>query len=170
MKIIVIYYSYSGNTQEVSLILSEYLKEKGEVGIVELKGLDESNKFFSQVIRALQHKKAKVQPVSFDLSGYDLICLGTPVWAFGPAPAVNTYLEQCSGVGGKEVVLYATYGSGTGKERCLNYMQKILAEKGAKAFKRFFIQQGKVTDREFVLSKIKEILPLSFDCGSGQGH
>jgi NAD(P)H-dependent FMN reductase len=96
--------------------------------------------------------------VNFDLSGYDLICFGTPVWAFGPTPAMNTYLADCSGLEGKEIILFATYGSGAGKERCLNYMQNILAQKGAKGFKRFSIQQFKVNDKEFVLEKIKEII------------
>ncbi|MFH1413572.1 MAG: NAD(P)H-dependent oxidoreductase [Candidatus Omnitrophota bacterium] len=167
MRSAVIYYSYSGNTKKVAQILGEYLKEKGEVSVIELQGLDESNNFFIQGKRAFKHERAKVQPLNFDLSGYDLICLGTPLWLFGPAPAINTYLDQCLGVDGKDVIIYVTYGSGAGKGRCLNYMQSILAEKGAKTFKRFFIQQRKVADSKFVLSKIKEIWPLSFDHDSG---
>ncbi|MFH1354938.1 MAG: NAD(P)H-dependent oxidoreductase [Candidatus Omnitrophota bacterium] len=161
MKIVIIYYSYSGNTKEVSYVLGEYLKEEGEVDMVELRGLDESNQFFGQAMRAFGHKRAKLQPLSFDLSGYDLVCLGTPVWAFGPAPAVNTYLDQCHGVDGKDIIIYATYGSGAGKGRCLNYIHSLLAEKGAKTLKKFFIQQRKVADKKFVLAKIKEIWPLS---------
>ena len=84
--------------------------------------------------------------------------MGTPVWAFGPAPAMNTYLDRCSGLEGKTVVLFTTYGSGTGNGRCLDYMQNILTGKGVKAFKRFSIQQGKVSDRQHVLSIIKTAL------------
>jgi len=158
MQGVIIYYSYSGNTQKVADILSEYLKREGEVDIVELKGLDESDKFLVQAARALRHKRASIQPVNFNLSRYDLICVGTPVWAFAPAPAINTYLDKCFGVEGKSVILFTTYGSGAGNEHCLNYMQDILVKKGAKDFKRFFIQQFKVNNQEFVLSKIKEVL------------
>lgn len=161
MRSIIIYYSYSGNTQKVAEILSGYLKQKGEVEFIELKGLDESAKFLSQAVRAFRRKRAKIQPVNFNLNNYDLICFGTPVWAFAAAPAMNTYLDKCFGLEGKEIILFTTYGSGTGNQRCLNYMQNILTKKGAKDFKRFFIQQFKVNDRNFVLSKIKEILPLS---------
>ena len=160
MQSIIIYYSYSGNTQKVANILTEYLKLKGEVDIIELKGLDESDKFLAQAVRAFRHKRAEIQPVNFNLSRYDLICLGSPVWAFGPAPAINTYLDKCFGLEGKDVVLFTTYGSGTGNERCLNYMQDILAKKGAKEFNRFSIQQFKVSDKDFVLNKIKEITRL----------
>lgn len=160
MKSIIIYYSYSGNTRKVAGILSELLKEKGEVNLIELIALDETNSFLGQCRRAFSHTKANIQPTTVDLSGYDLICIGTPVWAFGPAPAMNTYLDNCKNLGGKEVILFTTYGSGTGNDRCLNHMQKILIEKGANNFKRFSIQQFKVKDKEFVAQKIREMTRL----------
>jgi len=156
MKSIVIYYSHSGNTKKVAEIFTEYLKENGPVERIELIALDESQSFFGQGRRAFIHARAKIAPVNFDLSGYDLVCLGTPVWAFAPTPAMNAYLYKCFGLEGKEVTLFTTYGSGTGNKRCLNYMQDILTKKGARSFKRFSIQQFKVEDKELVLSKIKE--------------
>jgi len=156
MKSIIIYYSFSGNTKKVTQVLAEYLKAKGEVEIIELKDLKEDGKFLSQCRKAFYHKTADIQEVNMDLSGFDLICIGTPVWAFGPAPAINTYLDKCLGAEGKEVILFTTYGSGTGNGRCINYMQRTLAKKGAKDFKRFSVQQYKVKDREFVLERIRE--------------
>lgn len=156
MKSIIIYYSYSGNTRKVAEVLAEHLRQKGEAEILELKAKDESNSFFGQCSRAFWHKRAEIEPVNFDLSGYDLICFGSPVWAFGPAPAMNTYLDKCSGVEGKDVILFTTYGSGTGNNRCLNYMQDILSKKGAKSFKRFSIQQFKVSDNEFIIKTLQE--------------
>jgi flavodoxin len=160
MKSLIVYYSYSGNTQKVAYILAEYLRQKVEADIIELEPLDESDKFFPQAIRAFGHKRAQLQPVNCDLSAYGLICFGTPVWAFGPAPAMNTYLDDCFGLEDKAVILFTTYGSGTGNRRCLNYMQDILAKKGAQSFSRFSIQQSKVENKEFVLSKIKEAMRL----------
>jgi hypothetical protein len=68
---------------------------------------------------------------------------------------MNTCLDKCSGLEGKEVVLFCTVG-GTGDDRCLNYMQKTLATKGVKNFKRFAIKQAKINDSEFILATIKE--------------
>lgn len=157
MKSAIIYYSYGGNTKKVAEILAESLKQKGEIVMLELKAEDESKTFLGQCSRAFRHKKAVLELVSFDLSQYDLVCFGTPVWAFGPAPAMNTCLDKCFGVEGKEAILFTTYGSGTGNSRCLNYMQEILGKKGAKSFQRFSVQQLKVNEKEFVLSKIKEM-------------
>ncbi|MFH1678219.1 MAG: flavodoxin [Candidatus Omnitrophota bacterium] len=158
MKTIIIYYSYSGNTKSVADILAENLNCKYEVEILRLDALDESSSFFHQAARAFFHKEAKISSAEFDLSGYDLICMGTPVWAFGPAPAINTYLKKCFGLEGKEAVLFTTYGSGTGVNRCFNYMQGVLSKKGVKDFRRFAIQQARVSDKEFVNKIINESL------------
>ena len=160
MKAIIIYYSYSGNTKKIADILAEQIKRDGEVKVSRLEAQDESTSFFKQALRALFHKKAKITCLDFDLSSYDLICLGSPVWAFAPAPAMNTYLEECLGLEGKTVVLFTTYGSGTGLKRCLNYMQEILSKKGVRDFRKFSIQQFKVNNKEFVNRVISENLSL----------
>lgn len=163
MKSVIVYYSYSGNTRRVARLLNEELKQKGETELRELKPTDESRNFFLQCRRAIKRIRAKLEEVDFDLSAYDLICIGTPIWAFGPAPAVNTYLDGCCGIEGKQIILFTTYGSGTGNDKCLNYMQEILAKKGAKSFQYFSLSGGKIKNTEYVLSRIKETMRLSFD-------
>ena len=158
MKGLIVFYSYAGNTRKIASLLAESLKEQGDIQLCELKPLDESRSFFRQAVRAFGRARSVLQEMDFNLGAYDVICLGTPVWAFGPAPAMNTYLDRCSGLEGKTVVLFTTYGSGTGNRRCLDYMQNILTGKGAKVFKRFSIQQSKVNDREHVRSVIKNAL------------
>jgi len=157
MKSAVIYYSYSGNTKKVAQVLAGALKEKGEVDLIEIKALDESKNFFAQAARAFKHVKAKIAAANFNLSSYDLLCFGTPVWAFGPAPAMNAYMESCFGLENKQATLFATYGSGSGKKRCLDYMENILAKRGVASLKRFSIQQFKVKDKEFVMQEIARL-------------
>lgn len=140
--------------------MREFLSKKGECEEIELIALDESKLFLEQCRRAFYRKKAKINPVKSDFSGYDLICLGSPVWAFAPVPAMNTFLDLATGLSGKQVVLFTTYGSGTGNERCLNYMQNLLTKKKVSSFSRFSIQQFKVKDKDFVVTKIAEIARL----------
>jgi len=160
MRSAITYYSFTGRTRTVAAALAEHLRQEGEVELIELNPLDESRSFFGQGRRALVRTRAKLAPVNFDLSGYGLICFGTPVWAFAPVPAMNTYLDNCTGVQGKDAILFTTYGSGSGNNRCLNIMQEALSKKGAKSFQRFSIQQFKVKEKEFVESKIKELTRL----------
>lgn len=159
MKTKIIYYSYSGNTKKVAQVLEEYLKAKGQVESVELNALDESKSFFQQCRRASLRIKAKLGPLNCDLSGADLICLGTPVWAFAPTPAMNAFLEQCSGLNAKTVILFTTSG-GRGDERCHKMMQEALAQKGASVFKAFSVPRSKVANKDFILAKIKALEPL----------
>jgi flavodoxin len=158
MKTLIVFYSLSGNTKKVAAVLLERLKQKGEAEVMELEPKDESDKFLVQAARAFRRTRADIGPVNFDLSSYDLICLGTPVWAFGPAPAMNTYLDKCFGLEGKDVILFTTFGSGAGNERCLQYMQEELAHRGATRFKAFSIPGRKIKDKEFVLSAIEQAL------------
>lgn len=94
MKSVIIYYSYNGNTRKVAQALKERLKINGEVDVFELNALDESDNFFGQCRRALRRERAKIEPTKYSLKQYDLLCFGSPVWAFRPAPAMNTCLDQ----------------------------------------------------------------------------
>ena len=158
MKALIVYYSYTGNTKKVAEALAEYLKQQYEVNIKRLKPQGETSSFFQQAIAALFHKTTQLNEIDYDLGEYDLICFGTPVWAFGPAPAMNTYLNSSFGLKDKRVVLFSTYGSGAGVNRCLNYMQDILSNKGIKEFKKFSIQQFQVKDKDFLIKSIGKFI------------
>ena len=158
MKSAIIYYSYTGNTRKIALDLRNYLTKQGSVELMELKALDESRSFFGQVRRALFRKEAEIEDTEFDLSRFDLICLGTPVWAFGPAPAMNTFLKKCFGPENKTVVIFTTYGSGTGNGRCIQIIQNLLKQKGVRDFHSFSIQQFKVKDNDFILHTFNRVL------------
>jgi flavodoxin len=158
MKSAIIFYSYSGNTAEVAKALADELNKQGSTDVIRLEALDESNSFLGQCKRAFFKKGAQIKDTVLDLSSYSLICLGTPVWALGMAPALRTYIDRCKGAENKNLVLFTTFGSGTGNNKCLNEMQAILAQKGVKEFKRFSIQQFKVKDKDFVSKQITETL------------
>lgn len=155
MRSVIVYYSYSGNTKKVAEVLKQQLEKEGQADIIHLEAEDESESFFGQAWRAFFKKRAKIKEVLFDLSGYDLICLGTPVWAFEPTPAVQAYLDSCAGLEGKKVVIFTTYGSGAGKDRCMNAMESALRKKGAEQFGRFSISQMKVNDANHIIGEIE---------------
>ena len=158
MKSIIVYYSYSGNTHKVAEILRERLSREGEATLVRLKAEDESSNFFIQCLRAISNKRARIKDVPFNLFGYDLICLGCPVWAREPVPAIKTYLDKCSDLDGKRAILFVTYGSGLGKDHCMDKMENALRKKGIKDYRRFSISQFKVNDRNFVLEEMEKCL------------
>ncbi|MFH1094567.1 MAG: NAD(P)H-dependent oxidoreductase [Candidatus Omnitrophota bacterium] len=158
-KAAVCFYSYSGNTRKIALALQKELSAQFQTDIIEIKALDEADSFFGQCVRALRKKQAQIkEDISLDVRDYDLIALGTPVWAFGMAPSMRTYMNKCTSFESKDIIIFATYGSGVGKDKCLNEMEKIAEGKSAKAVRRFLIQQNNTADEQFVRSRIKEIL------------
>jgi len=158
-KAIVVFYSYSGNTEKLAVTLKEELSAEFNTDIYRLEALDEAESFFGQALRAFLKKKAQIkEDITLDLAAYDLVCLGTPVWAFGPAPALRTYLNKCRGIKNKQVLLFASYGSGAGSTKCIRQMNDIVQKKGTTAVKSFLIQQADVTNRTKVTSAIKNAL------------
>ena len=158
MKSLIVYYSYSGNTEKVANVLKDVLSKRGETNIAALNPENESGNFFMQSMRAFRRKRAILKEAPFDVARYDLICVGNPVWAFAPTPAINTYIDELKNLKSKNVACFITYGSGTGAERCLATMRRALKEKGAFKFFSFKIQQNKVDDEDFVRSTIEETL------------
>jgi len=157
MKSVVVYYSYSGNTDRVAKILVDILRKRGdEVVPVRIRPLKEETSFFAQCKEAFLGKKPELYRTLLELEDADKIMLGSPVWAFKPAPAINTYLEKCSFLNGKESFCFVTYGSGAGKENALNIMKKALEAKGAKVVNGISFQQHETEDN--CRKKLEQIL------------
>lgn len=157
---IVIYYSYSGKTKQVGEFLKNKITRRFQTDMLELKPTDESKFFLKQCARAFKKIQANLnqQDLILNLKEYDLIVLGTPVWAFGMAPALRSYINKCSGLETKKVVLFATYGSGVGKNKCINEMTEIIETKGTDDIKSFLVQQGDVKNINILEEKIKGLL------------
>ena len=157
MRTAIVYYSFSGNTNKVAHIAVGVLREKNENAVpVRIRPLKEEKNFILQCKDAFLGKKPELYETLLDLKDFDKIMIGSPVWAFKPAPAINTYLDKCSSLEGKEVIVFVTYGSGVGKEKTLDAMKKILLKKGAKVNSTLSFQQGETED--IIKEKLKKAL------------
>ena len=132
MKTLIAYYSYSGITEKVVKFYEAELSGSGQVTVQRLKPKQEITTFLGQCRAAFSRKRAELEGiVEFDAKGYDLIVIGSPVWAFAPVPAINTYLDKITGIDGKKVIILLTSGSGAGVGNCFNVIKKALEEKKA---------------------------------------
>ncbi len=159
MKSLVTYYSFSGNTDKVIRIFEKVLKWHGEVDIQRLKPQDEITAFMRQCQAARGHKRAILADgVRFDASPYDLVLVGSPVWAFAPTPAMNTYLDKVTGLNGKRAIVVLTSGSGLGVKACFRSIRKILEAKGASRIDEINIPNRKNNDGHFVMGSLQKLL------------
>ncbi|MDD5019637.1 MAG: flavodoxin [Candidatus Omnitrophica bacterium] len=125
MKILVVYYSFDGNTR----LIAETIAQETGADSLELRTEDEPrSKGFSKYFWGGRQVFMKVRPALFaldkDPAQYDFLFIGTPVWAFAPAPAMSAFLEK-SGIRGKKVALFCCSGGGMG--RTLARMEEALA-------------------------------------------
>ena len=159
MKTLVTYYSYSGNTDRIAKMFAKILEAKGEVHLQRLKPVNEIKGFMSQCVAARKGDKTILEEgVKFDATSYDLILIGTPIWAFAPTPAINTFLANLTGLKGKRVIVLLTSGSGVGRSACFNNIRRTLEAKGASKIDEINIPDKKNKDSDFVVSSLQKIL------------
>ena len=112
---IIIYFTYTGNTKKIA----EKIKEKLNCDILEIKTLIPYSKDYDTVVNDEQNSESsnhlpEIQNLNIDLSNYDEIILGTPVWWYRPGPAIRTFLTQ-NDLSGKIIKPYATNAGWLGK-------------------------------------------------------
>jgi FMN-dependent NADH-azoreductase len=158
MKTLVTYYSYSGITAKVIDMFKEVLEKKSELKIQRLKPKEEITSFFGQCMAARFKKRCEIEEALFDASSYDTIIIGFPVWAFAPAPVINTYLDKVTGLNNKKLIVLLTSGSGAGVKTCFKYINNILSSKGVTNISEINIPNAKMDDKSFIISSLEKVL------------
>ncbi len=126
MKCLVVYFSRTGNTRavaekiasEAGADIEEIVENKDRSGVI---GWLKAGK------DAMTGSEAVIAAAKNDPHGYDVVFVGTPIWAWTVVPAVKTYLKT-QGSGIKDAVFFATQG-GSGAERAFKEMEAALGKK-----------------------------------------
>lgn len=110
-KILIAYYSHSGNTAKIAKLIQE--KTGGD--LVEIKPLTPYPAEYSGVLRQAKEEigKGYMPPVqqSADMTQYDTIIAGTPNWCGTLAPPVASFLKS-NDTAGKKIAIFVTHGGG----------------------------------------------------------
>lgn len=153
MKDLVVYYSFSGNTELTARTLAEMI----EADVIQLEDVTKPSRdeaFKSGKVAAIQGKSWPVKPFKTDLSGYDRIFVGCPVWFGMPTPEFNAFVEQVN-FSGKQVVVFVTLGGGS-PDLAIKTMAEKVTAKGGKVVSSFFVRTINVT-KDDIVNKTKEI-------------
>ncbi len=127
--ILIVYYSLEGNVDFVAgkiaeetgadLCRLECVKEYPKKGLL---------KFYHGGKDVSFGNRPELKTEIPDLSGYDCVVIGAPVWAAKPAAPLNTYFDAADFTG-KKVFIFASSGGGNSK-KCLEIMAERVKEKG----------------------------------------
>lgn len=108
MNKIIIYFSYSGHTREIA----NKIKEKINCDILELEPVIPYSKDYNRVVEEEQNnssnnKTIPIKDLEVDLSNYDEIILGSPVWWYTITPVIRTFLKE-NDLSNKTIYPFAT--------------------------------------------------------------
>lgn len=125
MKTLVAFYSLEGNTQ----FISESIAAKLGADILKLETekpfpTQGFAKFFKGGMSSVFKSTPKLKNQGIDLSAYDNIVLGMPVWASTYASPMNTLIKKHKFTGKKVALLLCSGGPEVGK--CLANLKKAL--------------------------------------------
>lgn len=123
-KKLVIYYSLTGNTRFIAEIIGSEINadllELKPVKEIKIRGLVT---FISGGRQVMMKEKPKLLPLSKNPNDYDVIFIGTPVWAWNFSPPIRSFFGQIK-LQNKRVGLFCCHGGQVGKT--LTNMQKAL--------------------------------------------
>jgi DNA-binding transcriptional ArsR family regulator len=125
----VIFYSYSGITRGVA----EGIRNASGCDLIEVRTKNPYTSFSVYTKGVLHSRKGACDPIEpdvIDVSAYDFLIIGTPVWAWKPAPAINAAVKALKGCEGKMAVIFTTCSNQPGE--ALPILSTALAERGVR--------------------------------------
>jgi flavodoxin len=125
-KILVVYYSKTGNTERVAHDIAETFSSDIEK-IVDKKDRSGCIGWFIAGKDGMKENQTDIEPVKYDPSKYDMVILGSPVWGWNMTPAIRAYIEQ-NRKKFKEIAFFITAGNTT-IEKVLPYLEKLTEKK-----------------------------------------
>jgi len=121
-RILVAYFSLSGNTAKVAMDLSA----RTGADILQIRELRERRGFLGYVgaaLDSLRERSSLLDELGKSAADYDLVLVGTPVWVGRITPAIRTYLTIIRGQV-RRVGFFTTSG-GTDVSRLVPEMQRL---------------------------------------------
>ena len=155
LNIAIVFYSYSGITQG----LMEKIHEVCGGDLIEVHTLKKYRSFTAFTTGCIRSRNEEMDPITpekIDVSGYDLLVIATPVWAWKPAPAANSLVAGLSGCDGKTAILCTTYSSNPG--HCLPLLRKSLEMKGVLVAGEAALSRRETEDPHHAMELIKMII------------
>jgi len=128
MKILVAFYSRTGNTRKVAEDISEIFSKNisDHVDLEDLKETKDRSGISGYALAgrdAALKKPAILKPLVFHASDYDLVLIGGPVWAWTICPAIRTYCGK-EGVNASRLGFFCSMG-GSGDNRAFSEMTRV---------------------------------------------
>jgi len=156
MKKLVVFYSLSGNTEIVAKTIAKELK----ADLYRVEEVRKRNRFLVYMtggFAAIRNKCSEIKPVALNLHDYDLIFLGSPIWASRPVPAINAFISNTD-FENKKTITFLTMGGEEYEKATRNMTMKIEKNSG-KVIDSFGIRTGR-KNSDAIVKETKKAVKL----------
>lgn len=139
----VVFFSRSGNTA----LAARYVAKRLNAQLFEIQAPDYRlglQGWLRAMLDARQHE-ADIMPCTIDLSEFDTVYLGSPIWLYSPAPPIWDFVLH-NRFDGNHVVLFNTFNSQFKSEYIETFEAKVM-EHGARSFEHRFVRRGRMTQQ-----------------------
>lgn len=125
MKKAVVFYSLSGNTQAAAKEIAEGIgADLIELKLVKPFPTEKSKQLALGGMQAMFGMKPAIQELSKNIKEYDVLILGTPIWAGKIAAPVHSFLNKYQIL--DKIVAVFTFSGGGDNKRCIAKLSKRL--------------------------------------------
>lgn len=125
MKKAVVFYSLSGNTQAAAKEIAEGIgADLIELKLVKPFPTEKSKQLALGGMQAMFGMKPAIQELSKNIKEYDVLILGTPIWAGTIAAPVHSFLNKYQVL--DKIVVVFTFSGGGDNKRCIAKLSKRL--------------------------------------------
>jgi len=126
MKTLIIYYSRTGTTGK----LADFITKKINAATEEIKDTVNRAGIIGYLLAGRDstlRRLTRLETLKNNPADFDLVIIGTPIWAWNMSAPIRTYLEE-NKIRFKQVAFFCTMG-GSGDERTFGEMGEITGKK-----------------------------------------
>lgn len=122
-KVLTVYFSHSGNTRKIA----EQIQAKVGGDVFELQTVDPYPRDYNACVNQAKQEiadghKPTLKSKLPNITDYDIVFIGSPVWWYTVAPPVSTFLSEYD-LSGKTVAPFCTH-EGSGLSKCATDIAK----------------------------------------------
>lgn len=156
-KTLVVFFSRSGNTE----LMARKIAEIKQAHLLPIQS--NRNKIgFRGWIEALQDARkttAEITPTKIDLSAYDTIYIGSPIWLYSPTPTIFQFVKN-NDFTNKKVILFNSMNSKF-EQKYIDEFKEIIEQNGGEFIKHIYIIRGRMMqqmDTEMFLNEVEKLV------------
>jgi flavorubredoxin len=99
-----------------------------------------------------------IEPTEIDVSGYDFLIFGTPVWAWKPTPAINAAVNALNGCENKKAVIFTTCCNQPGE--ALSILKKSLEARNVRVMGEFSLNSNDTKNPDAGGELLRQIIQI----------